>query len=104
MELGLSGVRIHQNLMSEGVHVSYTSVKDFIARTKREQNIFIRVHTEPGEEAQVDFGYVGYTLDNRGKRRKTWVFNTRLSYSRLDFYCKVILPRFCRHSYATFLN
>jgi hypothetical protein len=28
-------------------------------------------------------------LDNQGKRRKTWVFNMRLSYSRLDYYEKV---------------
>jgi hypothetical protein len=56
---------------------------------KKQSKIFIRVHTDPGEEAQVDFGYVGYTLDNMGKRRKTWIFNMRLSYSRLDFYKKV---------------
>jgi len=89
LETGLSGVRIHQNLRGEGVAVGYTTVKEFIAKIKRKSNIFIRVHTGPGEEAQVDFGYVGYTLDNAGKRRKTWVFNMRLSYSRLDYYCKV---------------
>jgi len=33
----------------------------------------------------VDFGYVGYTT-YQGKRKKTWVFNMRLSYSRLDYY------------------
>lgn len=59
LEVGLSGIRIHQNLVQEGVKVGYSRVKEFIARTKREQSIFIRIHTEPGEEAQVDFGYVG---------------------------------------------
>lgn len=49
----------------------------------------MRIHTLPGEEAQVDFGYVGKTKDNEGKLRKTWVFNMRLSYSRLDYYEKV---------------
>jgi len=43
------------------------------------------MHTLPAEEAQVDFGYLGYTL-YKGKKRKTWVFNMRLSYSRLDYY------------------
>jgi hypothetical protein len=43
------------------------------------------LHTLPGEEAQVDFGYLGYTM-YQGKKRKTWVFNMRLSYSRLDYY------------------
>lgn len=89
LEINLSGVRIHQKLLSEGVKVGYTTVKDFIAATKRNTKIFIRMHSEPGDEAQVDFGYVGFTLDNKGKRRKTWVFNMRLSYSRLDFYKKV---------------
>ncbi len=89
IESGLSGLRIHEKLVNEGIKVSYSSVKNFVAAAKRKENIFIRMHTEPGEEAQVDFGYAGYTLDNNGKRRKTWVFNMRLSYSRLDYYCKV---------------
>jgi transposase len=32
---------------------------------------------------------VGLTLDNNAKKRKTWIFNMRLSYSRLDYYEKV---------------
>jgi len=56
---------------------------------KKITDIFIRVNTLAGEEAQVDFGYVGITRDDDGKNRKTWVFNMRLSYSRYDFYCKV---------------
>ena len=59
------------------------------ANIRKRENIFVRIHTLPGEEAQVDFGYVGLTPDNNGKRRKTWVFNMRLSYSRLDYYEKV---------------
>jgi transposase len=89
IEMDLSGIRIHQNLLSEGVNVGYSTVKNFIADAKRHSKIFMRIHTAPGEEAQVDFGYVGFTLDNQAKRRKTWVFNMRLSYSRLDFYKKV---------------
>ena len=46
------------------------------------------MRTNSGEEAQVDFGYAGLTPDNNKKRRKTWVFNMRLSYSRLDYYEK----------------
>lgn len=89
MEQGLTAVRIQEELRSLGICVSYSTVKDYVAKTKRQTNIFIRIHTLPGEEAQVDFGYVGYTRDNQGKRRKTWVFNMRLSYSRLDYYEKV---------------
>lgn len=89
LEQGLSAVRIQELLLSQGIQVGYSTVKDYIVEVKRKTRIFIRVHTEAGEEAQVDFGYVGYTLDNQGKRRKTWVFNMRLSYSRLDYYHKV---------------
>jgi transposase len=90
IEQDLSAVRIREELIrDEGVNVSYTTVKDYVAEVKRKTQIFMRVHTEPGEEAQVDFGYAGYTLDNNGKRKKTWVFNMRLSYSRLDFFKKV---------------
>jgi len=85
LEDNLSGVRIHEKMQEEGVKVGYSTVKDYIGKIKRRDNIFIRMHTLPGEEAQVDFGYLGYTL-YKGKKRKTWVFNMRLSYSRLDYY------------------
>ena len=89
MEEELTGVRIHEELQGIGVNVGYSTVKEYISKIRKRGNIFIRVHTLPGEEAQVDFGYVGLTPDNSGKRRKTWVFNMRLSYSRLDYYEKV---------------
>ncbi len=89
LEEGLSGVRIYEKLKETGVKIGYSTVKDYLARIRKNDNIFIRIHTKPGEEAQVDFGYVGYTTDQSGKRRKTWVFNMRLSYSRLDYYEKV---------------
>jgi transposase len=89
LEEGLSAVRIREKLLETGIQVGYSTVKDEVARIRRKHSIFMRIHTEAGEEAQVDFGYVGYTLDNQSKRRKTWVFNLRLSYSRLDYYQKV---------------
>ncbi len=89
MEGKLTGVRIHEELEGIGVKVGYSTVKEYISKIRKRENIFIRIHTLPGEEAQVDFGYVGLTPDNCGKRRKTWVFNMRLSYSRLDYYEKV---------------
>lgn len=89
VEQGLTAVRMHEKLLSQGVKVGYTSIKDEVSKIKRNSNIFIRMHTETGEESQVDFGYVGLTPDNKGKRRKTWVFNMRLSFSRLDYYEKV---------------
>ena len=89
LEKDLNGVRIYQELMRNGFKGSYPTVKRYINNLKRGQNIFVRINTEPGEEAQVDFGYIGITKDDAGKNRKTWVFNMRLSYSRLDYYERV---------------
>ena len=85
LEVNLSGVRIHEKIQQKGVKVGYSTVKDYLALIKKKDKIFLRIHTLPAEEAQVDFGYVGYT-PYQGKLRKTWVFNMRLSYSRLDYY------------------
>mgnify|MGYP000254881516 CR=1 FL=1 len=85
IEEDLTGVRIHEKIQQKGVKVGYTTVKDYLALIKKKEKIFMRIHTSPAEEAQVDFGYVGYT-SYQGKRRKTWVFNMRLSHSRLDYY------------------
>ena len=88
LEEDLSGVRIHEKLQEKGVKVGYSTAKDYICQIKKKDNIFIRIHTFPAEEAQVDFGYLGCTL-YKGKKRKTWVFNMRLPYSRLD-YCEIV--------------
>jgi hypothetical protein len=72
-----------------GVKVGYTTVRDYLKEIKKRDEIFVRIETKPGEEAQIDFGYAGLTMDNSGKKRRTWVFNMRLSYSRLDYYEKV---------------
>jgi transposase len=90
---GLSAVRIHEELVALGIPGAYPTVKRYVGNIKKRENIFMRIHTKPAEEAQVDFGYVGYTKDNAGKRRKTWVFNMKLSYSRLDFYKTVYNQR-----------
>ncbi len=89
LENGLSGVRIFEKLKSKGMPVGYSTVKNYLSDIRKREDIFVRIHTLPGEEAQVDFGYVGLTPDNNGKKRKTWVFNMRLSYSRMDYYEKV---------------
>ncbi len=87
LESDLSGVRIYEKLQELGCGISYSSVKRYIAKINLHTKICVRFHSEPGEEAQVDFGYVGLMPDSQsGKRRKAWAFNMRLSYSRLDYY------------------
>src|SRR6476646_3014802 len=67
IEQNLSALRIREELSREGIQIGYTAVKDYVASIKNHTQIFMRIHTEAGEEAQVDFGYAGYTLDNQGK-------------------------------------
>ena len=86
LESALSGVRIHEKLQELGCGIGYSSVKRYIAKLKISQEICVRFHSEPGEEAQVDFGYVGLMPSPQGGEKKAWVFNMRLSYSRLDYY------------------
>ncbi len=86
LESNLSGVRIHELLKAQGCCLSYSSVRNYISQLKGQHDICIRFHSMPGEEAQVDFGYVGKLPSPTGKIRKAWVFNMRLSYSRLDYY------------------
>jgi transposase len=68
---------------------SYSSVKRFVRRLKAAtapSRAVIRVEVEPGEEAQVDFGYAGRLIDPRsGKLRRAWVFVMLLSFSRHMF-------------------
>ncbi len=89
LEMGLNGKRIHEEIRARGFRGTYSAVKKYIRKLKARENIFVRIHTLPGKEAQVDFGYVGKTKDDEGRTRKTWVFNMRLSYSRMDYYRKV---------------
>jgi transposase len=80
---GLSRQRIYQDLVADkGYSGSYSAVRDFITKLeKRRPKAYMVLTALPGEEAQVDFGYIG-TLKVKGKARKAWVFIMSLSYSR----------------------
>lgn len=84
---GYSVLRIFEELKKEGASFSYSSLSNY-TRSLRDvdKDFCTRFHSLPGEEAQVDFGYVGYQYDPNNKLRKCWVFAKRLSYSRLDYY------------------
>lgn len=66
---------------------SYASVRRFIKRLPQPPpEAFLRVETDPGMEAQVDFGYAGKMHDPReGRLRKAWVFVMTLSFSRHQY-------------------
>jgi transposase len=67
-----------------GLPVSYMAVWRLLQRLDPQQpDVFVRVETSPGSQAQVDFGYAGWTIDPAtGKARKTWAFVLVLSWSR----------------------
>lgn len=86
LESNLSMIRIAEELRQIGHSFSYSSLTRYIRKIKLSNDICIRFHTDPGEEAQVDFGDIGKRYDQNGKLRKSYIFNMRLSYSRLDYY------------------
>jgi transposase len=98
----LSFVRIAEDLRElQGYAGGYNALRRYVKsrRLKPKGEAYTVLHTAPGEEAQVDFGYFGLTPDNTGKRRKTWVFVMTLGFSRLGFYCHAY-----DQSVATFID
>jgi len=68
--------------------VSYASVLRYVGDEFNlgKPEATVHLETAPGDEAQVDFGYVGRMRDpESGKDRKTWCFIMTLSYSRHRF-------------------
>jgi transposase len=85
---GVEGQAIWQLLVEEhGFAGSYSSVKRFLRRVvPAAAHATVRLEVEPGEEAQVDFGFAGQFLDpERGRVRRAWVFVMTLSYSRHQY-------------------
>jgi transposase len=85
---GLTGVLIHERLLKETeLKVSYSCVKKYLKKLRKTREIYVPLITPPGEEAQVDFGYVGYLYDEKkDKKVKSWIFCMTLSYSRYKYY------------------
>lgn len=84
----LTGVLIQEKLrIDKGVNVSYATVSRFLKQFKTPE-VYIPLIAKPGEEAQVDFGYLGrFEKDN--KLVKVWCFSIVLSHSRYSYHCLV---------------
>ena len=88
VEQGLEKSVILQRLRENyGYQGSYSSVRRFVARLNPpEKEAFVRVHSQPGEEMQVDFGNLGSIFDPKsGKLRNGYVFVATLGYSRHQY-------------------
>jgi len=81
---GLSAQRIFQDLTLEfGFQGSYYTIRRFVRRLEPVHELpFRRLESEPGDEAQVDFGTGAPVITPDGKRRRTHVFRIVLSHSR----------------------
>lgn len=83
---GLTAKRIYQDLASEeGFAGGYDSVKRYVRKLKAKQpRVFARIHSLPGQEAQIDFGQGAPTLKD-GRWVRPWFFKMVLSYSRHSY-------------------
>ena len=83
--------RLRDNYNFDG---GYDSVRRYVQNLrKKNPDKYIRIEVEPGEEAQVDFGYCGLMLDPVEKRlRKTWCFVMILSHSR-HMFVKIVFDQ-----------
>jgi hypothetical protein len=85
--------RLHDE---EGLEASVASLRRYVrahfpGHARQAELGLRRPLTAPGEEAQVDYGYLGAWLDPRaGRRRRVWAFSMVLRYSRHLFVRPVI--------------
>jgi transposase len=85
LERGLTARRIWQDLSGEhGYAGDYQSVQRFVRRLRAGSNAlpFRRMESDPGEEAQVDFGKGAPVLGPDGRRTRPHLFRIVLSCSR----------------------
>lgn len=104
----VDGTAIWERLKERGYQGGLSSVYRFLRHLAPAQagaKATVRVERAVGEEAQVDFGYVGLMLDpTSGLLRKTWAFVMTLSYSRhqyVEFVFDQSLPTWLKlHQHA----
>jgi len=84
VEMTAIWLRLKENF---GYRGGYSSVRRFVHRLKpAEPEVFVRVHSDPGEDLQVDFGHVGRLYDPVSKRiRPAYVFVATRCYSRHQY-------------------
>ena len=89
---------VWQRLHDEhGLHASLRSFRRYLdaywpERARKVQPTVLRDDPPPGQEAQVDYGYLGLWYDpDAGHQRKVWAFSMVLSHSRYMFVC--VTPR-----------
>ena len=84
-------VVLQRELRNLGYDGGYSILKSYVSprRRRRQPQATVRFETEPGEQAQVDWGSLAY-LGEDGKKRRIWVFVMTMGCSRA---CYVELVR-----------
>jgi len=79
--------QISRIIQKSGVDISYSSIRRYInANFLKQKTHCIPIFTQAGEEAQVDYGYVGLMLDPVSRKmKKAQAFVMTLSYSRYRY-------------------
>lgn len=98
-----------RELRVQGYVGGYTILKDYVhpRRRPRQPQATARFETEPGQQAQVDFGQCRYVADD-GTTKQVWVFVMVLSWSRamsVEFVARADEATFLRchhHAFAAF--
>ena len=88
LEEDITRVRIYQKLQ-EGNRIksTYANLCDYIKKhVSSVVEAFGVQNTAPGEEAELDFGYLGMLPGKDGRIVKTWGLAVILSYSRVGYY------------------
>jgi len=78
-----------REIRSRGYEGGITILKEFVSPHRRQfkKEAVRRFETEPGEQGQMDWGYLG-TFELDGQKRKVWCFAVVLGYSRyLSAHC-----------------
>ena len=92
----LSSVRLLEEIRGQGYTGGYDLVKRFAQPLRQAKEIIavVRFETDPGQQAQVDFGHFGF-LEEDGVRRHLYGFSMILGYSRcryVEFVTRITTP------------
>jgi transposase len=81
--LRLNARKLCQEIQAQGYQGRETQMRDFIQpyRAARQAQASVRYETEPGEQAQVDWGHLGL-IHHNGCQRKLYAFVLTLGWSR----------------------
>jgi transposase len=88
-EYPFSAVRLLEEIRPMGFDGSVIILRRFLAsledECRRDRRLTVRFETPPGEQAQADWGQVGYLRDTEGRSRPVHAFVYVLSFSRMLF-------------------